>query len=43
MNIGDKVPGFELADQQGNIVTLDDLLSSGPLVLYFYIKAQTPG
>lgn len=43
MNIGDQVPGFELPDQQGNNVTLDDLLANGRLVLYFYIKAKTPG
>lgn len=43
MNIGDKVPEFELPDQQGNGVSLGDLLSNGRLVLYFYIKAKTPG
>ena len=43
MQIGDQVPDFELPDQQGNSVALADLLSSGPVVLYFYIKAKTPG
>lgn len=43
MNVGDKVPDFELPDQQGNPVSLDSLLAEGRLVLYFYIKAKTPG
>jgi len=43
MNIGDKVPEFELPNQQGETVRLDDLLANGRLVLYFYIKAKTPG
>ena len=43
VNIGDKVPEFELPDQQGNTVSLGELLANGRLVLYFYIKAKTPG
>ena len=43
VNIGDTVPGFELPDQHGTTVTLDELLAEGSLVLYFYIKAKTPG
>lgn len=43
MNIGDKVPEFEMLDQQGASVSLGDLLSDGRLVLYFYIKAKTSG
>lgn len=43
MNIGDKVPEFEASDQQGATVSLGDLLANGRLVLYFYIKAKTPG
>lgn len=43
MNVGDTVPDFELPDQQGNGVSLSSLLANGRLVLYFYIKAKTPG
>lgn len=43
MNVGDKVPEFELPDQQGTAVSLSSLLANGRLVLYFYIKAKTPG
>lgn len=43
MNVGDKVLPFELPDQQGTMVSLDGLLENGRLVLYFYIKAKTPG
>ncbi len=41
--VGDTVEEFELADQHGATVSLSDLLSDGPAVLYFYIKAKTPG
>lgn len=43
MKVGDKVEDFTLEDQHGNPVTLSGLLESGPLVIYFYIKAMTPG
>lgn len=43
MKIGDQAPAFELTDQGGATVTLADLIATGPLVLYFYIKAKTPG
>lgn len=43
MDIGSTAPGFELPDQRGDRVGLADLLAEGPLVLYFYIKAKTPG
>ena len=43
MKIGVTVPGFDLPDQRGASVTLDELLAEGHLVLYFYIKAKTPG
>ncbi len=41
--VGDSVEEFELQDQNGNLVTLTQLLETGPAVLYFYIKAKTPG
>lgn len=39
---GDQAPEFELADDQGNSVTLSDLLSKGALILYFYPADFTP-
>lgn len=42
MKVGDKVEAFTLDDQDGNSVSLESLLT-GPLVMYFYIKAMTPG
>lgn len=43
MNIGDVVPDFSAVDQDGQTVTLTELLSTGPLVVYFFVKAMTPG
>lgn len=43
LRVGDAVPPFELPDQDGASVRLADLLSHGPLVLYFYPKDDTPG
>ncbi len=43
MDVGDRVENFTLEDQDGRPVSLDSLLESGPLVVYFYIKAMTPG
>ncbi len=42
MKVGDIVEAFTLDDQDGNPVSLESLLT-GPLVMYFYIKAMTPG
>jgi thioredoxin-dependent peroxiredoxin len=39
---GDQAPYFELSDQDGETVRLSDL-RGGPVVLYFYPKADTPG
>jgi peroxiredoxin Q/BCP len=36
LDVGDTAPDFELTNERGVVVTLDDLLSEGPLVLYFY-------
>tara|TARA_B110000008_G_C16436750_1_gene350124 strand:+ start:37 stop:504 length:468 start_codon:yes stop_codon:yes gene_type:complete len=36
LDVGDTAPDFELTDEAGEVVTLDDLLSEGLLVLYFY-------
>lgn len=34
--IGDKMPPFNLPDQDGKLVSLDELLTQGPLVLAFH-------
>lgn len=40
---GDTVAEFELPDQTGAIRTLTSLLADGPVVLFFYPAAMTPG
>ncbi|GAB3227663.1 peroxiredoxin [Mycolicibacterium hippocampi] len=40
---GDQVSDFELPDQTGTTRTLTELLASGPIVLFFYPAAMTPG
>jgi peroxiredoxin Q/BCP len=43
MQKGDVVPDFELPDQTGTQRKLSDLLSAGPVVLFFYPAAMTYG
>jgi peroxiredoxin Q/BCP len=43
MQTGDQVPDFEATDQHGTTHTLSSLLAEGPIVLFFYPKAMTPG
>ncbi|MCJ0978181.1 peroxiredoxin [Rhodococcus sp. ARC_M12] len=43
MKPGELVPDFSLPDQTGKTRTLTDLLSNGPIVLFFYPAAFTPG
>lgn len=43
MNVGDSVAEFELPNQEGQPVSLGDLVADGPVALYFYVKAKTPG
>jgi peroxiredoxin Q/BCP len=43
MQKGDTVPDFELPDQDGTKHKLSDLLSDGPVVLFFYPAAMTYG
>ena len=43
LNTGDAAPDFTLPDQDGNPVTLSDVLAQGPAVLFFYPAALTPG
>ncbi|MDX1658908.1 MAG: peroxiredoxin [Nitriliruptorales bacterium] len=43
MEPGDTVPDFSARTQDGETVTLTDLLVDGPVVLFFYPKAFTGG
>jgi thioredoxin-dependent peroxiredoxin len=40
---GDLAPDFTLADADGNLVSLSALRSAGPVIIYFYPAAMTPG
>ena len=43
MRIGDFAPDFTLSADDGSTVTLSEHLAGGPVVLFFYPKAMTPG
>lgn len=43
MKRGDQVTEFELPDQTGTTRSLSNLLASGPIALFFYPAAMTPG
>lgn len=43
MKTGDLAPDFELPADDGSTVRLRDELERGPVVLFFYPKAMTPG
>lgn len=43
MKRGDRVDEFELPDQTGTVRSLTSLLADGPVVLFFYPAAMTPG
>lgn len=43
MHIGEHAPDFQLEDETGTTRRLSELLSSGPVVLFFYPAAMTPG
>ncbi len=43
MRPGEKITPFSAADQDGELISSTDLLAKGPLVVYFYVKAKTPG
>lgn len=42
MQVGDTMPAFSVADQDGNIITNESLLGK-KTVIYFYPKDNTPG
>ena len=43
METGDLVTDFELLDEDGTPRKLSELAASGPVVLFFYPAAMTPG
>jgi peroxiredoxin Q/BCP len=43
MQPGDLAPDFELPDDTGTARTLTSFLANGPVVLFFYPAAMTPG
>ncbi|WP_460545840.1 peroxiredoxin [Glycomyces halotolerans] len=43
MDIGDTVPDFTLPDETGKRRSLGELVSDGPVVLFFYPAAMTKG
>jgi len=43
LQIGDKVPFFELPDQNGKLVKSDSIIGKKNLVIFFYPKDDTPG
>ncbi|MGV0837011.1 peroxiredoxin [Mycolicibacterium thermoresistibile] len=43
MKPGERAPEFELPDQTGAVQTLSGLLADGPVALFFYPAALTPG
>lgn len=40
---GTTVAAFAAADANGEMVSSTDLADGSPLVVYFYVKAKTPG
>jgi peroxiredoxin len=42
ISAGSKAPDFE-ADSTGGKFRLSDAIEAGPLVLFFFFKADTPG
>ncbi|WOC13361.1 peroxiredoxin [Gordonia sp. MP11Mi] len=43
MKTGDRAPDFALPDQNGQTRRLSELLADGPVALFFYPAAFTPG
>ena len=43
LQVGDIAPQFTLQNQAGEAVSLQDALTKGPVLVYFYPKASTPG
>ncbi|WP_394129888.1 thioredoxin-dependent thiol peroxidase [Shewanella maritima] len=43
LNVGDTAPLFTLQNQHDQAISLKDCLAKGPVLVYFYPKASTPG
>ena len=43
MQTGERVPDFDTIDQHGTQRRFHEILADGPVVLFFYPKAMTPG
>jgi len=43
IQIGDKCPSFQLPNQRGEMVNIDDLIGEKLMVIYFYPKDETAG
>ena len=41
MKVGDRVPAFQLFDQHGELFSLEAVVGTGPLVIFFYPKDET--
>jgi peroxiredoxin Q/BCP len=43
VDVGSKIPKFELKDQNGNLYKIEDVIGKKNLVIYFYPKDDSPG
>ncbi len=43
LTVGDKAPQFTLQNQRNETISLTEALLTGPVLVYFYPKASTPG
>lgn len=43
LNIGDKVPSFELIDDKDHLFSINDHIGVKNMIIYFYPKDDTPG
>ncbi|MBE0378533.1 thioredoxin-dependent thiol peroxidase [Pseudoalteromonas prydzensis] len=43
LQAGDKAPAFSLQNQDGETISLEELLKEQQVLVYFYPKASTPG
>jgi peroxiredoxin Q/BCP len=43
IKVGSQVPEFSLRDQEGNVFDIKNVLGKENLVIYFYVRDDTPG
>ncbi|SFO66654.1 peroxiredoxin Q/BCP [Chitinophaga sp. YR627] len=43
LKVGDKIPAFQLQDQNGQTFDINTVLGKQPLIIYFYPKDETSG